>query len=171
LNELENEEYYLSLSMSDEKITDSKLYELATEAKKNIEERREDINKYFTSLFTAIISVVPFIDKIPIKDCTALKQYDSVHILLCFLSVIGLSLSFSWILSLKRICHNIVAYDEFMMKMEEKYNKRFIIHTKQYLDKVGSPAMVTKNEMVVPYIFLIIFAMILVYSILILTSN
>ena len=41
----------------------SKLYELVLAHKDKIEIRRDEINKYYTSLFAAFISLIPFIDK------------------------------------------------------------------------------------------------------------
>lgn len=67
-----------------EKLTDVKLYELAIERNKNFEERREDINKYYTSLFTAIISIMPFISKVPLKEfgIEKLIQFDLINAML-----------------------------------------------------------------------------------------
>lgn len=149
-----------------EKLTDVKLYELAIERNKNIEERREDINKYYTSLFTAIVSIMPFINKIPLKESGIDKLFklDLVNALLGFLAVIALSLSLSWILTLKRICYNLEAIDEFLIATEDRHGKKFIGFLYDYLTKVNAPGRVTKNQMTVPYVFISIFSLVLIYS-------
>jgi hypothetical protein len=150
-----------------DKLSDVRLYELAIERNNNIEERREDINKYYTSLFTAIVSIMPFINKIPLKECGIEKliKLDLVNALLGFLAVIALSLSVSWILTLKRIYHNLEAIDEFLIVTEDRHGKRFIGFLYDHLAKVHSPGRVTKNQMVVPYVFISIFLLVLIYSI------
>ena len=149
-----------------EKLTDVKLYELAIARNTNIEERREDINKYYTSLFTAIISIMPFINKIPLKESgiDKLSEIDLINALLGFLSVVALSLSVSWILTLKRICYNLEAIDEFLIDVEKRHEKSFIGFLYNYLAKVKSPGRVTRNQMAVPYVFISIFSLVLIYS-------
>lgn len=153
--------------MSDnEKLTDVKLYELAIERNKIIEERRDDINKYYTSLFTAIVSVMPFINKIPFKECgiEKLSKFDLIHAMLGFLAIIALTLSVSWILTLKRIYHNLEAIDKFLINTEEKHGKSFTRFLHEHLAKVHSPGRVTKNQMTVPSVFIVIFSLVLLYS-------
>lgn len=150
--------------MSDDIITDSKLYEIAIETKKHMEERREDINKYFTSLFTAMVSIMPFIDKIPLDNYTILSKFHSVHLLLGLLSVIGCVLSLSWVRTLKRIYHDNVGLDKFLVNMEEKHNKSFINFIHTHLQMVNSPGRVTKQEMIVPYVFIFIFSLTFFYA-------
>lgn len=47
----------------EEKINNNKLYELVLNCKVETEKNRDEINKYYTSLFTALVSLAPFLDK------------------------------------------------------------------------------------------------------------
>ena len=58
----------------------SKLYELVLAHKDKIEIRRDEINKYYTSLFAAFISLIPFIDKFAGSDNTLNKSYNIRYI-------------------------------------------------------------------------------------------
>ena len=58
----------------------SKLYELVLKYKSEIEVRRDEINKYYTSLFAAVISLIPFIDKFAGNESTLDKSYNIRYI-------------------------------------------------------------------------------------------
>lgn len=45
-------------------LTDSKLYELTLETKNKTETRRDEINKYYTTLFGAILAFFPIISNV-----------------------------------------------------------------------------------------------------------
>ncbi len=44
-------------------ISESKLYELVLAAKQHQEERRGEINKFYISLFTGVLALVPLVEK------------------------------------------------------------------------------------------------------------
>jgi hypothetical protein len=149
--------------MEDGKILDAKIYELAINTKNHTEDRRDEINRYYTSLFAAIISIIPFIDKITNVEPSVIASYN-VKIASTLLSFIGLTLSISWVLTLKRLYNFLEAMDKLLTMLESKYDKSFIIFISTYLSKIHSPDRVTKQVMLVPYTFVFIFTLILLYS-------
>jgi len=74
--------------MKIEAITQTKLYELAIQHKQHQEDIRDNINSYYISLFSAIVAVMPFINKVN-------ESYTQHEFYIVKLSL--LVLSFSWI--------------------------------------------------------------------------
>lgn len=142
----------------------SKIYELILKYKSETETRRDEINKYYTSLFAALISLMPFIDKIVGTEDLINKNYNIKYVLI-LLSCLGIVLSISWKLVLYRILTYIQGTDELLAQMEKTFEMGFISYMFNYLDQAGSPARVTKHQMLVPNTFIIIFTITLIYSI------
>ena len=147
----------------EEKINNSKLYELALNCKIETEKNRDEINKYYTSLFTALVSLAPFLDKFT-STVELIGKYNIRYALL-LLSSLGIILSFSWEFTLKRIHTYLQGIDEVLLILEEKSKISFINHMAKYLDKTHAPARVTKYQMIVPYAFFVIFGIIFIYSV------
>lgn len=145
--------------MSKEKITDDKLYELVLETKRHEETRRDEISKYYTSLFTGMIAIMPIIEQF-----TKSSEHSKQTLLLVILSIVGACISVSWILSLKRIYNYIEGYDKLLIMLEKRHNQPFIGYILSYLYKVDSPDRVTKQTMGLPWTFLAIFIVILLYN-------
>ncbi len=141
----------------------SRLYELILSHKTDIEKSRDEINKYYTSLFAAILSFIPFLDKIhgSIEPLNSQGNRPYVPILL---SLLGVMLAVSWKLTLQRIHSYLKGTEELLFKMEKGFEVAFITHMFNYLSKTHAPGRVTKQQLLVPYAFIIIFAFILAYS-------
>ena len=147
----------------EEKINNSKLYELVLNCKIETEKNRDEINKYYTSLFTALVSLAPFLDKF--TSTVDLVDKYNIRYALLLLSSLGLILSFSWELTLKRIHTYLQGTDELLIILEKQSKISFISHMTKYLDKTHAPARVTKHQIIVPYAFFVIFAIIFIYSV------
>ena len=147
----------------EEKINNNKLYELVLNCKVETEKNRDEINKYYTSLFTALVSLAPFLDKF--TSSVELVDKYSIRYALLLLSSLGLILSFSWELTLKRIHTYLQGMDELLIILEKQSKISFISHMANYLDRTHAPARVTKHQIIVPYAFFVIFGIIFVYSV------
>jgi len=147
----------------EEKINNNKLYELVLNCKVETEKNRDEINKYYTSLFTALVSLAPFLDKF--TSSVELVDKYSIRYALLLLSSLGLILSFSWELTLKRIHTYLQGMDELLIILEKQSKISFISHMAKYLDRTHAPARVTKHQIIVPYAFFVIFGIIFIYSV------
>jgi hypothetical protein len=143
--------------MEENQLSDSKLYELALNTKNHAEDRRDEINKYYPSLFGAIIAIMPFIDRFNQNVDKVIGHGFSIQIALMLLSTIGMIISLSWVLTLKRTFNYLEAIDKLLIDIEVRNGKSFILYTNKYLEKINSPERVTKQAMIVPYTFIIIF--------------
>lgn len=148
--------------MEENTISDSKLYELALDSKKHAEDKRDEINKYYPSLFTAIIAITPFLTKLNETADKVVKHFSTPPILI-ILSLIGLAISISWLLTLKRTLSYLEAVDKFLLGLEKKNNQHFIAYINSYLEQTHSPGRVTKQTMLGPYIFIALFIAALTY--------
>ena len=136
------------------------MYEIAMDTKYHTEERRDDINKFYISLFAAIISVTPFI--LTAIDKTHVSFSFTISIFLFSLATIGISLSISWILMLQRMNFYLKGVENFVIGLERKYNKQFVIQVAEYLDQKNAPDRITKQQLIIPYVFTIIFIVMLI---------
>lgn len=151
--------------MKEERISDTKLYELVVNLKKHTEDSRDEINKYYTSLFTGIVAFMPFAHKFCGLENSNSESSYNVRFLLILLSIVTLILSLSWVLTLKRIYNYLEGMDKLLIKLEEINNISFIRYLNSYLYKNKSPDRVTKQQMWVPYTFIMIFSVTLLHSI------
>ena len=148
-----------------DKISDEKLYELILSQKHYEEERRDEINKYYISLFTGMVAMAPIIEKfVENKAINESLNNQFFRGMLLALAFIGISVSISWILTLKRIYNYLDSFDIVLIRLEEKYNKDFIRYVTRQLSKRHSPDRVTKQSMLIPITFLIIFVCSLLYN-------
>jgi hypothetical protein len=139
------------------RISDSKIYELALNCKNHAEDRRDEINKYYPSLFTVIIAIFPLLNK--------LNETTNINTLI-LLSIGGIVISISWLLTLKRTVNYLEAVDKLLIELEQRNNQSFISYINNYLEQHNSPRRVTKQTMAGPYIFMAIFASPLIYILL-----
>lgn len=140
---------------------DDNSYELALEMKKHTEANREEINKYYTSLFAAIVSAIPFIDKFAGNGDDKDGGLDSnIVAFIILLSIIGITLTFSWLKTLRRIAQYLEAVDVSIKKIERKQGKSLMNDIAKYLEEIDASSRVTKQEMWVPYTFMAVFVMI-----------
>jgi len=142
----------------------NKLYEIVLNYKSQMETRRDEMNKYYTSLFAALISFMPFIDNITGHVNTTSKGYNIRYILM-LLSILGFILSISWRQSLSRIYNYLKGSDELLSKIETDFQIGYISYMFTYLNKTNSPGQVTKHQMLVPDTFIAIFCIIFIYSV------
>jgi hypothetical protein len=143
-------------------IDNSKLYSLVLNCKLETEKNRDEVNKYYISLFAALISLIPILDKFG-PSVNFIDKY-SMRYALPLISSIGVMLSISWWLNLKRIHNYLQGVDELLIEMEKQSKISFISYMINYLNKTHSPARVTKQQIIIPYGFFFIFSVIFVYS-------
>jgi len=146
-------------------LDDTTLYKLAMELKQHIEKTREEMNKYFTSLFTAVLSAAPLAASFRPKQLTLLFEQGTVWVLFSILASVGLVLALSWVLALNRIYRHGEGLNLFLISLEKKNNQSFMTFVDDYLKRVHSPNMVTKNQLMVPYTFMFIFLLGLLSSV------
>lgn len=146
----------------EEKISDKQLYAWILDSKHHEEKQRDEINKYYISLFTSILAVAPLIERF-----LSSNNLENINLLsaLSVLSFIGLSISISWLRSLKRMYNYIEAYEYLLIKIEEKHHKEFIRYVSRRLSNINSPDHITKHLMYMPLTFSLVFAAILFYRI------
>ncbi len=144
-------------------IEDAKLYELALNTRLHIEERRDDINNFYVALFAAMISLAPIIPNI--ADKNNITKIYTINLIAIILSVMGIALSVNWIFSLKRIVYTFNGIEKFIISLEKKYDKKFIRFLNEYLDRVDAPEKIEKQELLVPYLFTVLFSLTLTFSI------
>ena len=85
-----------------------------------------------------------------------------------FISSIGIFLSIRWVLILKRINYYLHGIDNYLIGLERRNNQGFIIQMNEYLEHAHSPGRITKQQMIIPYmfcsIFMVIFAAVITYN-------
>ncbi|MBA2628879.1 MAG: hypothetical protein H0U78_02450 [Rickettsiaceae bacterium] len=137
-----------------ESLPDIKLYELSLQNKQHQEDRRDNINSYYISLFSAIVAVIPFIDKISRKSLEHHKYY-LVKCSLVVLCLIGFILATTWLMNLKRILSYLQAADKFLAILERKHNSGFITYIAKELSYENAPDRITKYQLALPYTFML----------------
>lgn len=141
---------------------DSKLYELILKYKSETEKVRDEINKYYTSLFSVFLSLMPFLlDKISPYVGNTDKNLMYITIIT---SVIGFILSLSWKRTLQSIHNYLKGLEQLLMTIEKKFDTTFITYMADYLHNTNSPTKATKQEMIVPYAFIGIFISSFIYA-------
>ena len=148
--------------MQEDRLSESKIYELALDCKKNAEDKREEINKYYPSLFTMIIAVGPFLNQMNQSGDKVIKYFLTQNVLV-LLSLIGLIISVSWLLTLIRTVYYLQAVDKLLIEIEERNNQSLISYIKNHLKQHHSPKRITKHTMLGPYIFIGLFSISLIY--------
>lgn len=133
-------------------------YKISMDSKRHAEQRRDNINSFYISLFSAIIAIIPFIPKF--TDNTNL----SIGFTSMFLSSLGFLLSLSWLLMLIRINKLLIGIERFIIDIEKKEGVSFISHLSYYLDHTNPPVRITKQQSFIPIVFLVIFALIFIYN-------
>jgi hypothetical protein len=137
-----------------ETLPDIKLYELSLQDKQHQEDRRDNINSYYISLFSAIVAVIPFIGEISRTSIEQHKYY-LVKCSLVALCLIGFVLATTWLLNLKRILSYLRAADKFLALLEKRHDISFITYIAQELNRENAPDRVTKYQLVLPYTFML----------------
>lgn len=149
--------------MNEALITDDKLYELSLENKKHQENKRDEINNYYITLLSSMIAVIPFIDKAT-AIIPGISQGSSARLFLTVLSLIGLILSTTWLLSIKRILIYSEILDTKIFALEKKYKIDYLTDISQKLEQKHAPGRVTKYQLIIPHTFRIVFVAIIMYS-------
>ena len=147
--------------MKIEAITQAKLYELAIQHKQHQEDRRDNINSYYISLFSAIVAVMPFINKV--NESYTHHEFYIVKLSLLALSLVGFVLSTTWWLNLKRILLYLQAVDKFLITSEKAQDVTFIKYITEQLNEAKAPDRITKTQFVLPSTFMLIFITSLIY--------
>lgn len=156
----------------------TKIYEIAVDIKHNIQHSRDEINKYYTTLFTAIISMIFFFNKVLGGDETGANSQHNDNgsmFMPALMALMGLAPSISWLLSLKRIHIYMEGIDQFLLNLEMNNSANHQINgpahqanlftfMDSYLNQINSPAGVTKQEFLVPYTFIAIFVLTIIIS-------
>lgn len=145
-------------------IDNSKLYSIVLNSKLEVERNRDEVNKYYISLFAALLSFTSILDKIS-PSVNLMNKYNIKYTLI-LISLVGLMLSTSWRLNLKRIHNYLQGIDELLVSIEKKSKVSFVSYMINYLSKNHSPARVIKQQIIIPYGFSFIFTTIFVYSLL-----
>ncbi|MFY9590035.1 RipA family octameric membrane protein [Rickettsia endosymbiont of Halotydeus destructor] len=144
-------------------ISDIKLYEIAMNNKHHCEDRRDEINNYYISLFAALIASMPFIEKITSSITNCHNNYIT-KLSLAILALIGLMLAITWALNLKHTLFYLQSLDKIIIDLEKKYSRPFVTTILEDLKYNKAPKRVTKHQIIIPYIFIIIFCLIIIYS-------
>ena len=148
----------------EELITTEKAYIAAIDLKNHAEDRRDEINKYYSSLFAAIVTIMPFIGKIEEVIKLPFFSRNSINLIVIILSIIGLTLSISWVKVLKHIHTYIIALENFIIEIEQTQNNKLFTHLTKFFRDSETSSKITKDEIWVPYIFMLIFIIILLLS-------
>lgn len=144
--------------MKDQNLTDSKLYELVLNTKIHMEDRRNEINKFYPSMFSAIIAIIPFLSQFNDKVDKLIQNWFSIKLALIMLSGVGVIISISWVLTLIRMSNYLEGLDKLLVDIELRNSIRFISYVNDYLEEIHSPQRITKQAMLIPYSFITIFA-------------
>jgi len=129
-------------------VDNSKLYIIVLYCKLETEKNRDEVNKYYISLFAALVSLIPILDKF--SHSVDLTNKYNMRYALPLISSIGVMLSISWWLTLKRIHNYLQGVDELLMDIEKQLKISFITYMINYLNKTHSPARVTKQQIIIP---------------------
>lgn len=148
--------------MSEKLITYDKLYEIALNNKQHFEARRDAINNYYTSLFAAIITAMPFIEKATSVITNKPGEY-IISLSLAVLSLIGLILAMLWLLNLKYTLFYLDSLDQRIFTLESKGGQSLFTDLEADLKSHKAPKRITKYQIVIPYTFIIIFLSIIIY--------
>ena len=128
-----------------------------------MEKNRDEINKYYTLLFSAILSLTHFLDKVTtsvdVTNKTLNLRYVSIIV-----SLLCLVLSLSWKLTLERILNYTKGVDGVLVSIEKNFDIRFITYMSGYLRHIHSPSGEARQQMLIPYAFIVIFVVMIVYS-------
>ena len=149
--------------MASNVISEDKIYELALDEKKHHEERRDDINSHYITLFAAIIAVTPFINNM-VEAVPGRYEGLVIRLSLAALSAIALILAIIWQANLKRILFILESLDKTILSLEKKYDIAFKLEIFKELDKKGAPDRITKYQLMIPRMFIVIFSVTIIYS-------
>jgi hypothetical protein len=140
------------------------LYTTLLHTKRHEEERRDDINRYYTSLFTGILSVIPLLDRLLPDVAKRAMKIHNYKVFVMLLAMIGMGISINWMLTLLRMVHYASGLEALLIEMEPQVGLSFIGYMHTYLAQTHTPRRVTRQSMFIPALFFIIFVLILLYS-------
>ncbi len=148
-----------------EDIDNIRLYEMVLRYKTDNEKSRDAVNKYYTSLFAALVLIASLLDSMTSFEIFAAKN--NIKYVLLLISFTGFVLSISWQLTLKSILQDLRSIDLFLVKLEGSMGITFITDIRRYLgnDGIDATTRVTKHQMLVPSAFNVIFILIFLYSV------
>jgi hypothetical protein len=159
------QENILGSSVSDptDIISEEKLYELGLDQIKHTKDKRDEINRFFISLFSIFLSVAPFISHI--TESIRIPFGYSINIALVVISILGICLSISWISMLRYTILLLRATEHFVMYMERRHGKKLLTYISEFLHVTDAPARVTIQEMYISYAFLGTFVLMFISSV------
>jgi len=147
---------------NNQEISNSTIYGIGIEYIKHTKDKRDEINRFFISLFSAALSFLPFLSNITEK--VNIPYGYSINIVLIVFSVLGIALCISWIMMLRYTMLFLQTVENRMKEIERKCNIEFLIYISHFVEQTDSPDRVTKQEMYISYAFLGVFLVILLTS-------
>lgn len=147
-----------------EVISEAKLYELGLELIKHTKDKRDEINKFFISLFSIFLSIIPFLSHFT-DNITLPFNGSIVNIALIIISILGICLSMSWISMLRYTILLLRATEHFVMYMERRQGRKFMIYISEFLHLTDAPPRVTIQETYISYAFLGVFILMFLSSV------
>ncbi len=149
--------------MAEELITQSQLYTILIEDKRHKEDRRDQINNYYITLLVGIIGAIPIIERLSQEVLASNKGY-IIRILLSILAAIGLAIALTWSYNLRRILFYLQILEQLIEKIEKSSGIYYITYITQQSELQNVPGRVTKYQLALPSIFIIIFLFTILYS-------
>jgi phosphate uptake regulator len=148
-----------------ESVSSVAMYQQALADKKHQESKRDEINKEYISLFAAIIAITPFIANL----ANALPRVSEAYVVrfaVASLSLMGLILSMLWYANIKRIFVYLEIIDSVILKLENACGIEYSSYISKQLRVRESPDRITKYQLIMPKMFIIIFFATMLYAIL-----
>jgi hypothetical protein len=148
-----------------ESVSNVAMYQQALADKKHQESKRDEINKEYISLFAAIIAITPFIANL----ANALPRVSEAYVVrfaVASLSLMGLILSMLWYANIKRIFVYLEIIDTVILKLENACGIEYSSYISKQLRVRESPDRITKYQLIMPKMFIIIFFATMLYAIL-----
>lgn len=145
-----------------EYISDKAMYEQALADKKHQESKRDKVNNEYISLFAAMIAITPFINNL----ANTLPKENWVYVVRlasATLALVGLTLSILWYSNIKRILVYLEILDSIILRLESKCGVEYYSYISKQLSLRESPGRITKYQLIMPKMFMIIFLVTILY--------
>ena len=143
-------------------IPDESVYNTGVEFIKHTKDKRDEVNKFFISMFSITLSVMPFLSTITEKVNIPFGY--TINIVAIIFSTLGIVLSILWILMLKHTMLLLHAAEGCLKQIELKNGFSFFNYISEFLERTSATGRVTRQEVYIAYAFLIIFLLILLVS-------
>jgi len=143
-------------------IPDESIYKMGVEFIKHTKDKRDEVNKFFISMFSITLSIMPFLSTITEKINIPFGY--AIDIVAIILSTLGIVLSILWILMLKHTMILLHAAEGCLKQIELKNDFSFFNYISEFLERNKCAERVTRQEVYIAYTFFIIFLFILLVS-------